>query len=243
MEQFGFIVRKFLPYFEDLRTRLYWGVVLFITFFVGGFFSAGVILKEILALVHLDQVVIATTSPFQYITVAMDVGFFAAIMAAIPYIIYSCYVFIIPALTKHEKKRLLLSIPISAGLFIVGFIYGFFILYYSLGLFAAINVGLGIANIWNISQFLSEIFITAALLGFVFEFPLLLMLLIKLGVITPDALKNRRRIAYFSFAFVTALLPPTDVLSLLAMTLPLVVLYEVTILLNNRKSYVRNWNH
>ena len=160
----------------------------------------------------------------------MNFGFFLAIIACIPYIIYSFYVFAIPALTRSEKKSLLKSIPISYSLFIVGFSYGFFILYYSLGLLAAINIGLGIANIWNISQFLSQIFITAALLGLVFEFPLLLTLLIKLGMITPQTLKNKRRIAFFCIFCITALLPPTDVLSLVAMVLPLMLLYEATIL-------------
>ncbi len=81
-------------------------------------------------------------------------------------------------------------------------------------------------------------FITAALLGFVFEFPLLLTLFIKLGVIRVEALKNKRRIAYFLICCLTALLPPTDGLSLIAMALPLVLLYEATILLNNKKDYV-----
>lgn len=233
------MLEKFLPYLEDLRSRLYWGVVLFVTFFFGGFLFAGVILKTVLRFVHLEEVVIATTSPFQYITVASDVGFFLAIMVSIPYVIFNSYVFIIPALTKDEKRRLLKSIPISLFLFIFGFVYGFFILYYSLGLFAAINVGLGIANIWNISQFLSEIFITAALLGLVFEFPLILTLLIKLGITTSQTLRTKRRMAYFCMLCVTAMLPPTDVLSLVAMALPLVLLYELTILLNHtNKHYV-----
>lgn len=227
-----------MPFLEDLRRRLYIGVILFVVVFIGGFLSAGIILKKVLSLLHFDQVVIATTSPFQFIELAMDVGFFLAIMVSAPYIIYSFYAFIVPALTRSEKIKLLKSIPLSIILFIIGFSYGFFILYYSLGLLALINVGLGIANIWNISQFLSQVFTTAALLGVVFEFPLLLTLLIKLGIITPQALKSKRRIAYFAIFFLTALLPPTDAISLITMTLPLVLLYEMTILLNNKNNYV-----
>lgn len=207
-------------------------------FFVGGFLSAGIILKKVLSLVQVDQVLIASSSPFQFANIAMDVGFFLAIMVAAPYIIYSFYAFIVPALTRSEKIKLLKSIPISIGLFGTGFCYGFFILYYALGLLASINVNIGVANIWDISQFLSQMFITAALLGFVFEFPLLLTLFIKLGVIRVEALKNKRRIAYFLICCLTALLPPTDGLSLIAMALPLVLLYEATILLNNKKDYV-----
>lgn len=229
MEYLSKNVEKLLPFLEDLRRRLYGGVVLFVVFFIGGFLSAGTILKKVLSLIHVDEVVIATTSPFQFVDLAMDVGFFLAIIVSAPYIIYSSYAFIAPALSRSEKMKLLKSIPLSIVLFIVGFVYGFFVLYYALGLLALINVGLGIANIWNISQFLSQIFTTATLLGLVFEFPLLLTLLIKLGIIKPQALKDKRRIAYFAMFCLTALLPPTDGISLIAMMLPLVLLYEVTI--------------
>lgn len=207
---------------------------------MGGFLSAGIILKKILKFVHIDQVVIATSAPFQFTDIAMDVGFFLAIMVSVPYIIYSFYVFILPALTRSEKIKLFKSIPLSVGLFIVGFFYGFFILYNALGLLAAINISLGIANYWNIGEFLSQMLITSALLGLLFEFPLLLSLLIKLGITTPQTLKNNRRIAYFLTFCMASLLPPTDGVSLIAMALPLALLYEGTILLNNNKYYVRN---
>lgn len=231
MENYNKIIEKFLPFLEDLRHRLYRAVILFAVFFLGGFFSAGIILKKILSFVHIDKVIIATSSPFQFTDIAMDVGSFLAITVSVPYIIYSFYVFIFPALTRREKIRLLKSVPLSIGLFIVGFSYGFFILYYALGLLASINNSLGIANFWNIGQFLSQVLMTSALLGLVFEFPLVLALLIKLGITTSQTLKNNRRVAYFLAICLTALLPPTDGVSLIAMALPLVLLYEGTILL------------
>ena len=224
---------------EDLQRRLYRVVILFIVFFCVGFLSAGAILKKILKFAHIDQVVIATSSPFQFADIAMDVGFFLAIVVSVPYVIYSFYAFIAPALARKEKIILLKSIPLSALLFIIGFCYGFSILYYALGLLASINIRLGIANFWNIGQFLSQVLVTSAMLGFIFEFPLLLSLLIKLGITTPQALKNNRRVAYFLTMCLTALLPPTDGVSLIALALPLVLLYEVTILLNSEKHYVR----
>lgn len=238
MEELNKIIEKYLPFLEDLRQRLYYGVILFVISFMVGFFSTGSLLKVILLFVDLDQVTIATSSPFQFVNIAMDFGFFTAIMVCIPYIIYSFYVFMVPALTRTERVGLLKSTPFSIGLFVFGFSYGFSVLYYALGLLASININLGIANFWNIGQFLSEMFITSALLGLVFEFPLLLTLLIKLGVITAETLRNQRRVAYILMLSLAALLPPTDGLSLMAMTLPLVLLYEVTILLNNKKNHV-----
>jgi sec-independent protein translocase protein TatC len=235
LEELNKNIEKFLPFLEDLRRRLYRGVILFIVFFVIGFFYTGAILKKMLSLIELDDVTIATSSPFQFVEIAMDFGFFMAIMVCVPYIIYSFYIFSVPALTRDERIKLLKSIPLSIGLFIIGFSYGFFVLYYALGMLAAINTGLGIANFWNIAQFLSQIFITSALLGLVFEFPLLLTLLIKLGFITTQTLKDYRRVAYVIIFALAALLPPTDGLSLIALTLPLLLLYEATILLNNKK--------
>jgi sec-independent protein translocase protein TatC len=239
LEEFKKNIEKFLPFLEDLRGRLYHGIILFAVAFICGFFLTGIILKKVLEFVYIEQVTIATSSPFQFIEVAMDFGFFFAIIVSIPYLIYSFYAFIIPALTANERIKLLKSVPVSALLFIGGFFYGFFILNYALGVLANINVSLGVANLWNISQFLSQIFTTSALLGLVFEFPLLLTLLIKMDMITTPTLKSKRKVAYFLMLSLTAFLPPTDIVSLIAMTLPLMILYEVTILLNNKNNYVR----
>lgn len=235
MEEFKKNLEKFLPFLEDLRHRLYIGVILFIVFFIVGFLSAGAILKKIVGFINIDDVTLAASSPFQFVEIAMNLGFFLAILITAPYIVYSFYVFILPALTKSEKINLLKSVPMSLFLFISGSFYGFFILFYALGLLASVNTNLGIANFWNIGQFLSQMLITSALLGLIFEFPLLLTLLIKLGVMTSTVLKDHRRIAYFLLLFLTVLLPPTDGLSLLAMMLPLVLLYEATIFLNTNK--------
>lgn len=231
-------IKKFLPFLEDLRGRLYRGVLLFVVVFAAGFLSARIILKKALELIHIDKVTIAASSPFQFIEVSMNIGYFLAIIVSVPYILYSFYRFIVPALNRREKIHLIKSVPLSIVLFITGFSYGLFILYYALGILAAINVSLGISNFWNISQFLSEMLTTSALLGLIFEFPLLLGLMIKLGIITPQILKNNRKIAYFISLLVTSLLPPTDIISLIAMALPLVLLYEGTILFN-KKEYPR----
>jgi len=227
-------IKKFLPFLEDLRSRLYRGVILFIAVFMVGFLSARIILKKTLELTHIEQVTIAASSPFQFIEVSMNIGYFLAIMVSVPYILYSFYVFITPGLRRRERIHLIKSVPLSIILFIAGFSYGLFILYYALGILASINISLGISNFWNISHFLSEMLTTSALLGLLFEFPLFLTLLLKLGITTPQFLKKNRKVAYFASLFLTSLLPPTDVISLFAMTLPLMLLYEGTIFFNQK---------
>lgn len=231
---------KFLPFLEELRHRLFTGVILFTVCFVVGFMSAGMILKKLTGLVGFNkEVVLVVSSPFQFIQVAMDLGFFLAILVTAPYVVYSLYSFILPALTKSEKRTLFKLAPVSACLFIFGFFYGFFVLYYALGALASLNTSLGIANFWNVSQFLSEILLTSVLLGLFFEFPIILTLLIKFGIIALKTLKDNRRVAYTLLLVVAIVLPPTDPISLLALVLPLWLLYEATIVLNTKKYTIK----
>jgi sec-independent protein translocase protein TatC len=83
-----------------------------------------------------------------------------------------------------------------------------------------------------------QIFITSSFLGLFFEFPIVVTFLIKINILKVKMLKDKRRIAYFSIFALTALLPPTDGISLIAIALPLILLYEVTILFNNNNKKI-----
>lgn len=238
MEDLEKTLGYFLPYVEDLYHRLYKCVVLFAAAFIGGFFATGYIIRTILSIVEVEQVVIATTSPFQFAEIAVDTGFLVALICTMPYLVYSLYAFISPALTRREKVSMFQSVPVAMGLFTLGFFYGAFILYYAFGVLAAINTDLGIQNVWNVTKFLSQMFTTAALLGLVFQFPLVLSLCIRLGLLDKNALVEKRRIAYIGMFVAVSMLPPTDGVSLIAMALPLMVLYEATILVNKEVHHV-----
>jgi sec-independent protein translocase protein TatC len=235
MDEIKSSIRKFLPYLEDIQRRIYVSTIIIIFVFFIGFLSSGFILKNLLKYFQIDNVTMATTSPFQYANIAMDIGIFCSLLFAFLLFMYHFFVFSYSALTKKELKKLLLSIPVSVFLFLVGFIYGFFILFYSFGLLASINTNLGIQNIWDISLFLSQTAITSALLGVIFQAPLILTLLIRLEIVSVAFLKTKRRFVVLLTCILVSLLPPTDGLSLIAMALPLYLLYELTILINFNK--------
>ena len=118
-------------------------------------------------------------------------------------------------------------------LFAIGFSYGFMVMYFALGIIATMNVDLGIINLWDISQFFSLIMLTSALLGILFEFPLVLTFLIRLGAVTTEFLVDKRRHAYVVILILVILLPPTDGLSDIIIAAPLVLIYELTVLINS----------
>jgi sec-independent protein translocase protein TatC len=232
MDDFKIRIQQFLPYLEDIQKRFYSSTIIIVIVFFLGFFSTGFLLKKFIIYFKLDNVTLATTSPFQFAHIAIDIGIFCALLVGLFLFMYHFFMFAYSALTKKEMRALLLSIPLSFLLFLAGFAYGFFILLYSFKLLASINVSLGIQNIWDISLFLSQIAITSALLGLVFQMPLVLTLLIKMKVLSVSLLKSKRRLVVLLLCVLVALLPPTDGLSLIAMALPLYLLYEVTIFIN-----------
>lgn len=234
MERIKAFISKFTPYLEDIRSRLYKISILFALLFVAGFLSTSQILKHILSLFDIKDVVIATTSPFQFADLSINIGLFAAFLVSCPVLIYNVFAFLKPALTKKEKGLFFSLVPLTLLLFFFGFAYGFSIMYYALIILSQINVHIGIQNIWDIGMFLSQIVLTSTLLGVLFQFPIVVTFILRMGFFDVAFLKKKRRVAVLIIFIFTSLLPPTDGLSLMAMALPLILLYEVTILVNSR---------
>jgi sec-independent protein translocase protein TatC len=229
----GFLA-KFAPYVEDIRKRLYVIAITFAVFFVAGFFSTSVILRYILGIFKIQDVVIATTSPFQFADLSINIGLLCACVVVSPVALYNIFMFLRPALTKYEKKIFFLLMPLTLVLFFFGFAYGFSIMYYALIILAQINMQIGVQNIWDIGMFLSQIVLTSTLLGVLFQFPIVFTFILRSGLLDISYLKQKRRLAFVIIFVFTAFLPPTDGLSLIAMALPLVLMYEVTILVNSK---------
>lgn len=227
-------ILKFTPYLDDIRSRLYKLAITFTVVFLIGFFSTRSILKFILTFFDIQNVIIATTSPFQFADLSINIGLFLSFVICCPILVYNIYMFLRPALTGKERLLFLSLIPLTIILFISGFSYGFFIMYYALVILAQINDFIGIQNIWDIGMFLSQIVSTATLLGVLFQFPIIFTFIIRSGVISVESLREKRRLSVLIIFIFTSLLPPTDGLSLIAMALPLILLYEFTIYANSK---------
>jgi sec-independent protein translocase protein TatC len=217
-------------------------VLVFIAFFFIGLIASGTILKFIIRVFTLRNADIVTTSPFQFFDLAMSVGLYTALIVCAPLFVYQFYRFLRDGLNDGEKRFFFVLLPVSVGLFLIGFTYSFAILYFTLDSIAAFNVGLGIKNLWDINRFLSQIILTSALLGLIFQYPIVLTFLVRVGMLSVRFLREKRRHAIAIMFILTSLLPPTDGLSLIVMVLPLMIIYEVTIWANSfleRKKQLR----
>lgn len=235
MEEYSGIT-EYHPYLEEIRRRIYVLALVVIGIFIIGFFAAGYIIRFGVSMFNVDNVVIATTSPFQYVELATSVGIVLAMVVTAPLAVYHLYAFLRPALNSKEKSIFFKLLPFSLLLFVIGFSYGAATMLFAFKMVAALNTTLGLSNIWDISKFFSQIIVTSAFLGVLFEFPLLLTFLIRISLVERTALIRYRRWAYLVIFIVVALLPPTDGISLLATALPLIAIYELTIIFNRQNA-------
>jgi sec-independent protein translocase protein TatC len=223
---------EYSPYLEDLFRRIYIVTASFIVFFIIGFFISIPTIQFFTHFFDFKDVTLTATSPFQVVDLAMNVAIFYGLIFFIPIFLYHFYTFIGTGLKRREKKLFFSLLPITLLLFLFGFAYGFFILYFTMETLASINISLGVQNLWDIGTFLSQMISTATWLGLIFEFPIIMTFLLKVGIIKISFLKKKRREAIFGMFLFTSLLPPTDGVSLLLMVAPLILLYEGTIAYN-----------
>lgn len=154
------------------------------------------------------------------------------IIMASPVILWQIICFVMPALYKQEKEAFFIYFFTSLLLFIAGIILGYlFVLKIGLHTFL-IDYNKGFKTMISASRYIS--FFTYFLLpfGLIFQIPLLTYFLSMLGVITPGFLRRNRSYAILVILIVAAVLTPPDVLSQILLTLPMVFLYEISILLS-----------
>ena len=135
---------------------------------------------------------------------------------------------------KKEQKIILPLVFISFLLFCLGFGFGVGLLRWLVVQLTQTFFQTEIANYWDVNIFISQILLTATILGLLFQFPILLIILVKLNLVKLKSLKKKRPLIIAGAFIFAALLPPTDAFSLIIMAFSLILLYELTIIYLNK---------
>jgi len=225
-------IRRYLPYLEELRKKffIFIGVFLGIALISGIFYQH--VLRFLLSLFNLQGINMVLTNPNQIIELGIETGIFIGLMISIPILIYFLMGFLKPALSPKEFKLIISLLPGSFLLFIFGFGFGIWVMQFVVSMFAAAATSMNPQNLWDIGTFFTQIIFSGAAMGFLFQFPIILTALIRLKVIAKKTLAKQRSYIYLSMIVVAALLPSTDIFSLILLTIPLLLLFEITLLLN-----------
>jgi len=197
-----------------------------------GFFYYEKIIVFIIEMIDLGEVNIVFTSPFQFLNLAISSSLLIGTIATIPLLLYQVLHFLKPALKSKEYRSIIAFMPLSIVLFLGGFTFGFFMMKYVVSIFYSKSLELDIGNMLDISKLLSQILVTSSLMGVAFQYPIVMSLLMRFKVVSLATFVKQRPIAYMVALSFAALMPPTDILSLILLTLPLILLFEITLFLN-----------
>ena len=226
------LINKYSPFLNEIRKRIFFTLSVFAVATLSGFIFYERIIKFLINILALRGINIVFTSPFQFINLAISCGLTSGLVLVFPLLIYQILSFLKPALMGKEFKMLIGFLPFSIVLFLIGFTFGFLIMKWQIQIFLTQSVSLGIGNILDISRLLTTVLLTSIFLGIGFQFPIILLLLMRIGIIKHDKLSKQRLWVYLGSFIFAVLLPADSILADILITLPLVILFELTLILN-----------
>lgn len=155
----------------------------------------------------------------------------AGFIISFPYFLWEIWKFISPALYKNEKKYAKTFIFVSSLLFFLGVLFGYFVLVpLSINFLVNTQISSIVENSIDINSYIGLVKTTSLATGLIFELPIIIFFLTYLGLITDSFLKEYRKYAYVLILIIAAIVTPPDVISQIIVSIPMVILYEGSIL-------------
>jgi sec-independent protein translocase protein TatC len=171
---------------------------------------------------------LSVTEPFMQ---TLKISIYAGILIALPVLLYQAYAFLLPALKPTERRVVMPFLLLVPLLFIAGVVFSYFIVVPAATKFL-LNYNQSEFNIQvRASSYYGFLITTLLALGLVFQIPMGIVALTRLGIVTPEQLSHNRRYAYLALAVVAMVLPGTDPVTMLIELAPLLVLFELSLIL------------
>ncbi len=224
----------------ELRSRLIKSLLAFVVMFVICFsFSEQIF--NILVRPYTSQYLkpedarLIFTQAFELFFTHLKVGAFGAMLLAFPVIASQIYKFVAPGLYKHEKQAFLPYLIATPILFILGILFVYFVampllMRFSFNMQQLKTPGAAVIEyLPKVSEYLSIIMTLIFAFGICFQTPIVLMLLSKVGVLNSEILTSKRRYAILIVFIIAAVLTPPDPFSQIALAVPMLLLYEISI--------------
>jgi sec-independent protein translocase protein TatC len=214
----------------ELRKRLIIVIIFFAIAMIASFF---LVEPVILYLQKADEAKELTMNAFRLtdpIKIYMQFAFVIALIMTAPVFLYQLWAFVSPGLYEKERKVTLSYIPLSLFLFFCGVGFAYFVLFpFVVRFMQDLASRLGIHQVIGINEYFQFLLQLVLPFGILFQLPVIVMFLTRLGLITPMLLSKGRRYAYLILLIVAAIITPPDVLSQMIVMIPLSILYEVSI--------------
>jgi sec-independent protein translocase protein TatC len=163
-------------------------------------------------------------------TTHINISLVAGLIIAFPYVFWEFWSFFRPALYDKERKYARGAVTAASFLFLTGVLFGYFIISpLSINFLGSYRVSNLVTNQINITSYIGSVTSVALSAGITFELPIVVFFLARIGIITPEFMRRYRRHAIVVVLVLAAVITPPDIFSLILVTIPLILLYEVSI--------------
>ncbi|HYK74439.1 MAG TPA: twin-arginine translocase subunit TatC [Pseudoneobacillus sp.] len=157
-----------------------------------------------------------------------------ALLITLPMALHQIWLFVKPGLSEEEAKGTYIYIPVSFLLFLMGVSFSYFVLFpLMLDFMSNINQSIGATETYGMNQYFTFMFNLIIPVGIIFEMPVVVLFLTKLGIVTPTLLRKMRRLSYFILVVVGVVISPPDFISDFLIVIPLLLLFEISILVSS----------
>lgn len=224
----------FLEHLEELRWRIIYSLIGIVVGAVIAWVFIDFLVEDVLLKPAKDSgVLLQNLRPFGQIFLFVQIALIAGFILSIPNVFYQFWKFISPALRKHERRYILSIVFFSTFCFLAGIAFAYYVML-PLALSFAVQFGTPtIKNEFAIDEYMSIIISVMLAAGLVFELPMLSFFLSKLGILKPSFMRKYRKHAIVLIMIAAAVLTPgTDPVSQIILAVPLVLLYEISILVS-----------
>ena len=165
----------------------------------------------------------------------MYISIVTGVILSFPYILWEIWRFVRPAMLEKERKYSQGGVFISTFLFMLGILFSYFLIVpLTVNFLGNYHVSETVFNQISLSSYISTVVSVTFAVGIVFELPILVYFLTKIGIITPDFLKKNRRYMYVILLILSAIITPPDLFSQVLVVFPLIGLYEFSIVVSKR---------
>lgn len=155
---------------------------------------------------------------------------YAGIVVGFPYILYELWKFISPGLKENERSSSRGFILVASLLFFLGVLFGYYMIApLSVHFFGTYQVSPTVTNEFQLGSYISMVRTSVLASGIMFELPIIVYILSKIGLVSPEILKKYRKISIVIILVLAAIITPPDVASQILVAIPIVILYEISI--------------
>jgi sec-independent protein translocase protein TatC len=261
---------SFFDHIDVLRKHLLRALLVIVLFTIGAFWFSDFIFNELImgpknpnfwtyrmmckmaaafpsiigsdfCITHIDAKIINTEMAGQF-TLQINSCIMVGVVLGIPYLLFELWLFIKPALHDNERKSASSFVTFASVLFFLGILFGYYIVCpLSVNFLTGFTVSKEIENTFTISSYLSSISTLTIGSGIIFQLPVIIYILSKFGIMTPAFMRASRRYAVVCILVIAAIVTPTpDIITMLVVSLPLFILYEVSIFISANIERKRN---